>query len=249
MTGPDDQRGAQPGPPPPPDPNTRLSSGYAAPPAEPGRERDPRAAASLALGIAGLCLFFVGLPPFLLGFGAIVTGAASLLHLRRHPELYGVSIAAAGIVTGILAIFLAAVFIAASDDEERQRFDAITIPYAQLNLGDCHQRPVNLERKIEVRPCAQEHDRQAVGAVEHEASVGAPYPGETVLAGIADERCRAPFTRFVDAPAERDALVADHLVPTEVLWDNGSRHVVCAVARADGARLVGSVNDNSPNLP
>jgi len=153
--------------------------------------------------------------------------------------------AVTGMATGALAIFLAVVLLAAAGDDDGESFRPITVPYAQLNLGDCYQRPVTLEGEIEVRSCGRAHDRQAVGAVEHPAAPDASYPGETTLGQFAGERCRESFTRFVDAPDEQARLVADNLVPDHRSWASGSRHVVCAVRRDDGERLIGSVTDDS----
>ncbi|MEN3314614.1 MAG: hypothetical protein V7605_848 [Acidimicrobiaceae bacterium] len=212
------------------------------------RDWEPRAVAALAMGGAGLLLFLVVLPAFLLGVSALVAGASALLRLRGTPDRPGRVMAGAGMAAGVLSMVLATVFVAVAT-HSHHGFRPITLPYAQLGLGDCYQRPARLDREVEVVSCGRAHDRQAVAAVDHPAPAGARYPGRTALQQFADEHCGQAYARFVDTPAEQVGLVASDLLPTEGVWRHGSRHVVCAVARPDGRRITGSVTDNTTDLP
>lgn len=225
-------------PPPPP------VVGYPPPSPTPSPTAEPLAVAALVLGIASLPLFFLA---FLVGFSAVVVGTAALLRLRRRPDRSGRAMACIGIATGLLSIPVGVAIVAAMDHP--RPFERITVPYARLNLGDCYQRPLRLDRDVEVVSCEQEHDRQALGAFEHPTPLGVGYPGEADLVAFADAHCRPAFTRFVDLPAEQAGLVVANQVPTPLAWEGGSRHVVCAVARRDGRRITGSVTDDSVQLP
>jgi len=154
-----------------------------------------------------------------------------------------------GMAAGVLSMVLAIVFVAVATHSHHDFLRPITLPYAQLGLGDCYQRPALLDREVEVVACSRAHDRQAIAAVDHPAPAGARYPGSAALQQFADEHCRQAYARFVDTPAEKIGLVAGDLLPTEEVWRHGSRHVVCAVARPDGRRITGSVTDNSTDLP
>lgn len=157
--------------------------------------------------------------------------------------------AGVGMAAGLLSMALAVGFLAVAIHGHRRFPRPITLPYARLGLGDCYQRPLRLDREVEVVACGLAHDRQAVGAVDAPEPAGARYPGPAALQQFAEERCHPAFARFVNLPAEQVGLVADDLVPTEDVWRHGSRHVVCAVARPDGRRMTGSVTDNTTDLP
>jgi len=201
------------------------------------------------MGGAALLLFLTLLPAFLLGISALVAGASALLRLRSRPDRPGRLMAGVGMATGLLSMVLAIVFLAAATRDHRRFGRPITLPYARLGLGDCYQRPLRLDREVEVVACGLAHDRQAVGAIDDPDPAGARYPGPDALQKFAEEHCRQAFARFVDLPGEQIGLVAADLVPTEDVWRRGSRHVVCAVARPDGRRIAGSVTDNSTDLP
>ncbi len=204
--------------------------------------------AALVAGVAALVLFFLAVASVPLAFGATVTGITALWRLRAQPGRSGRAMAAIGIASGFVGVILAVAFIVLLPDD-KLHFEALTVPYARLNLGDCYQRPLRLDRAVEVVSCGQEHDRQAIGAVEHPAPAGAHYPGDAALEAFAAEQCRAASTRYVDLPDEQAGLVAANQVPTAVIWADGSRHVVCAVERRDGSPLTGSVTDNSALFP
>ncbi|WP_433272060.1 septum formation family protein [Actinosynnema sp. CS-041913] len=105
--------------------------------------------------------------------------------------------------------------------------------------GDCFTRPspdAPIPR-VELAPCGQPHDAQAIGAFTAPAG---DWPGTSGFTADAEVRCREIAERNVDAQALQETDRLGHLAPDRASWNGGFRNVACVVY-TDRPRWTGSV--------
>lgn len=238
---PDDAAGPPPAPPPPPPPPPPGwgPPSYAAPP---GRGIDGMAIAALVLGIASLMFFFLVVPAIL----AIVFGAVSRRNIKTNPNKTGGGMATAGLVLGIISLVLTAIVFTVAAFDSDDGFDDDGLRYSRVQPGDCYEDPGSIVREVTLQPCSEEHDFEAIAALDHPASDDADYPGRDALRSYADEECTTRFAAYVGLPYEESELRIGYIVPSRDDWEDlDVRRIVCSVSNGDGGPLVGTVRNSA----
>jgi hypothetical protein len=117
------------------------------------------------------------------------------------------------------------------------------VPVPTLTVGDClngiqEGKTVtsSVSRAVD---CATAHDDEIVGSVTHPGA--ASYPRQPALLQYGSAPCVSAFQQYVGVDFERSSLEMLEVVPTDVTWLKGDRHISCVVLTRDGSRLTGSV--------
>jgi putative regulator of septum formation len=87
--------------------------------------------------------------------------------------------------------------------------------------------------------CAVAHDNEIVGSVTHPGA--ASYPGQPALVQYGEAPCLTAFQQYVGVDFQSSGLDMLEVVPTDVTWLKGDRHISCIVLTRDGSRITGSV--------
>ncbi len=118
----------------------------------------------------------------------------------------------------------------------------------ELEVGDCFQDPDNLSEVVDVETveCTEPHDNEVFLVEEQDDG---DFPGNTELQSTAEELCSGgEFEDYVGVPFESTAINAGFLVPSEELWDDGFRDIVC-FAFLGGEELEESVEGAGDEFP
>ena len=119
-----------------------------------------------------------------------------------------------------------------------------------LSPGDCFnpngKKAEGETLFIEVVPCGEPHQGQAVG--EFTIDEDGVFPGDKAVWAIADERCAAEAGKFApDTWALPKGVELLHYTPTRESWSTGDRTVSCAYTK-DSGQFTGSLKAGAESL-
>ena len=108
-----------------------------------------------------------------------------------------------------------------------------------LDAGTCFDTPsaIDVVAVVTVVPCQNPHDEEVFAVFELSTS-RAPSAADAAETGL--DECLARFTPFHGSFEVSDGLDVIVYTPDEQAWRSGDRTATSAVARIDGAPLVGS---------
>ncbi|NYI42704.1 hypothetical protein [Demequina lutea] len=173
---------------------------------------------SLVLSLVGMWL--LGLIFGILGINAANKGRAN----NRAMSIWGVSIGVSWVI-GI--VVLAAIFGFGSGSLFGDR-----VPYTQLAVGDCIQKPpgwddagsdlgaVNVTRVS----CGKHHWGQVYYA---DVLGGATYPGDDAVRTRVEDMCFSDAAAANIVPEHLDQVLVSYIMPTASSWTHDNRHVIC----------------------
>jgi len=109
-----------------------------------------------------------------------------------------------------------------------------------LEVGTCFDDPESFEEVSDVPrvDCPEPHDNEVIALRQLE---GSSFPGDDVVAGLADELCIVAFDGYIGVPYEDSLYEFGWLVPTSASWDAGDREVICFIYDPTFAKITGSV--------
>jgi hypothetical protein len=200
--------------PPPPPPS---SPSEARPPGDRSRALDPKASASLALGLFGLLAAWCGLG-LLLSLPAILLGAASCRDVGRSKgELRGRGLATAGIVCGALgsALFFAWALLVIRRSTTQPHtaiaplIELLPVPASRVPAPFAPREEANWDQGVALRRVGGPLRRQLAAQVD-----AARGKGQTVLVETVAADCEAcdEIDRAMREPTVREALPNIRLV-------------------------------------
>jgi hypothetical protein len=112
-------------------------------------------------------------------------------------------------------------------------------PAVDLPTGTCFDAgppqvgaPLPLDAIVTV-PCTQPHHYEVFATAEHPAARGADYPGAEILYETASDTCIGLFLPALGMDFEHSGYDVASTQPDEESWDDGDRHITCAVVRTD----------------
>jgi hypothetical protein len=110
-----------------------------------------------------------------------------------------------------------------------------------LAPGDCFNvGDTSSVEEVELVPCAELHDYELYGALDHPAGSQDPFPGREEVESYAETECVDRFEPFVGRAYDDSELYILHLTPSEDTWADGDREVLCNLYLQDG-QLEGSM--------
>jgi hypothetical protein len=111
----------------------------------------------------------------------------------------------------------------------------------ELKKGDCFNEPSeDVVSDVPSVPCAEPHDYEIFGVVDHPAGSGEAYPGTADIEAVVNTECAALFEPFVGTPYTDSALFIYYLAPGEDSWADGDREILCALFKSE-EKLEGSM--------
>jgi hypothetical protein len=145
------------------------------------------------------------------------------------------------VVIGCAVLIGIGIFFAATDDDYGYVRD--------LAVGECFDygnakgEVLNQGGASEVlrQPCTVAHDGEIIGDVTLPEG---PYPGYDGVDEVADRACSHDFTNYVGKSTDESELNLDYWTPTESLWNDGDRLVVCEVYGFAGIQLTGTIKNS-----
>jgi hypothetical protein len=130
---------------------------------------------------------------------------------------------------------------ACSDDDESPVVDL-----QPESVGVCLDFPDDVGEQVTELPeveCGVGHTHEIIALVNSESDV---YPGFEALEAEAQGVCLAEFEPYVGINPFDSDLFVSWLVPTLTTWDrDDDRQIVCVVGNANGAELVGTVENSA----
>jgi len=174
-----------------------------------------------------------------------------LVQIKRRGQ-EGKGMAIAGLVIGSLAtigyglIFALAIAFGSSDDdygapEPKPTYSnnqAVTVD--DLAVGECFDDG-DEEDEVVRQPCTVAHDGEIIG---NATLPEGPWPGEDGIEESADRACTPLFTKYVGKSPSSSELEPYFWTPTEDLWNDEDRLVVCASYGPDQEKLTHTVKDS-----
>ena len=117
------------------------------------------------------------------------------------------------------------------------------VDYSQLKVGDCFDSSKSNEvRRVQVKPCSENHDSEIFFLVTHPAGPEDAYPGRDQLVQFAADACLGqPLTEYLGIPLEQSTLKDFEIVPQESIWKDGRRLLVCGIDTGGQGDITGSV--------
>ena len=109
-----------------------------------------------------------------------------------------------------------------------------------LAVGECFDDG-NAEGEVFRMPCTVVHDGEIIGDVTLPEG---PYPGDYGVDEAADRACSHDFTNYVGKSTDESELNLDYWTPTESLWNDGDRLVVCEAYGFAGFQLTGTIKNS-----
>ena len=112
-----------------------------------------------------------------------------------------------------------------------------------LKAGDCFNDPEagspTQVTSLEAVPCDEPHDNEVFHVFQLDDG---DFPGADELKQLGLEGCEPELEGYVGAPAADAGLTIVPVTPTEQSWnDKDDRTVLCALYKADGSELTGSL--------
>jgi uncharacterized protein DUF4190/putative regulator of septum formation len=218
----------------------------------PGTTRGTNGLATAAL-VTGIGGFLVGISAPV----AVGLGIAALVQIRKRQE-GGKGQAIAGLVLGALvtigwAIFFAAMIVFASSEDDyygapppgSHSTPVPTTTYStdptttvdDMVVGECFDEGDDEDEAVR-QPCNQPHDAEIIADVTLPAGA---YPGDSGVKRAAETSCDAEFSRYVGKTVDESELEPGNWWPTEGLWNDNDRVVVCAAYGPDYDQLTETV--------
>ena len=109
-----------------------------------------------------------------------------------------------------------------------------------LAVGECFDYG-NAEGEVLRQPCTVAHDGEIISDVTLPEG---PYPGDYGVDEAADRACSHDFTNYVGKSTDESELNLDYWTPTESLWNDGDRLVVCEAYGFAGFQLTGTIKNS-----
>jgi Septum formation len=109
-----------------------------------------------------------------------------------------------------------------------------------LAVGECFDYGI-AEGEVLRQPCTVAHDGEIVGAVTLPEG---PYPGDYGVDEAAYRACSHDFTNYVGKSPDETELDLDYWTPTESLWNDGDRLVVCEAVGFSGLKVTGTIKNS-----
>ena len=131
-------------------------------------------------------------------------------------------------VIGCAVLIGIGIFFAATDDDYSSPEPVSsystdpTTTVADLAVGECFDDG-NAEGVVR-QPCTVAHDGEIIGVVTLPEG---PYPGDNGVDKAADRACTHDFTKYVGKSLDDSELDLYYWTPTEDLWNDDDRLVVC----------------------
>ncbi|MEU8226982.1 DUF4190 domain-containing protein [Kribbella sp. NPDC048915] len=210
---------------------------------------NPLATAALVTGLGGLVIG-ISAPV------AIGLGIAALVQIKRRGQ-EGRGMAITGLVIGsVLTLLYGAIilFIVAIGSTVDDEYDASgsgstpTMPSSgavitvdELAIGECFDDTGAHEDAVTRQPCTVAHDGEIVGNAH--LAPGA-WPGSDGVDKRADRACSPLFATYVGKSVATTELEPYFWAPTEELWKDDDRLVVCATFGPNEQPLTGSVKNS-----
>lgn len=113
----------------------------------------------------------------------------------------------------------------------------------RMRPGDCFDDPSpgRQLRQVDVTPCAQPHDNEVFGTVEHPAAGDVGFPGHDAIVAHAEQACPAPFAEYVGLAYDQSRFSLFPIVPSAESWAKGDRQIICALYDNEAGKITGSV--------
>ncbi len=222
-------------PPPPPSDNPPTAQPFGVPmyraepfvPYTPPARTHGLAVAALVCGIAGVFLFvlFAVLPMLAFVFGLVSAGAIK----RSSGGLRGLGMARAGWILGALGIVGFGVFAWAVATE---RIDTDIEPATTIAVGDCiatlPPEGTVIDDDLDTVDCAVPHEAEVI-AMGNLNPGSEPFPGDTEVAMLVEERCLDAFATFVGMEYSQSVLEVYYVQPSELGWKIVDGEYTCMV--------------------
>jgi hypothetical protein len=112
--------------------------------------------------------------------------------------------------------------------------DGVLTNVSDLEQGDCINDAQVTDDGANIMPvvnCSVVHDSEIYRLVDMNSDDG--FPGDEVMAGLADDECSGAFEGFVGVPYEQSTLALSYYYPTRNIWIDGNRNVLCIVFSLD----------------
>jgi hypothetical protein len=183
---------------------------------------------------------------------AIALGIAALVQIKRRQQ-EGKGMAIAGLVIGSLVtvgytllIVLAIVFGSSGDEDYgapapvSSYSSGPTVTVDDLAVGECFDDG-DEEWEVVRQPCTVAHDGEIIADV---TLPDGPWPGEDGIDRAADRACTSPFTNYIGKSPAASELELFYWTPTEDLWSDEDRLVVCAAYGPDGDQLTSTIKNS-----
>jgi hypothetical protein len=122
-------------------------------------------------------------------------------------------------------------------DADAQR---VSTTVDDLAVGECFDDG-NAEDEVIRQPCTVAHDGEIIGVV---TLPGGPYPGDNGVDKAADRACTHDFTKYVGKSFDDSELDLYYWTPTEHLWNDDDRLVVCAAYGPSRDKLTGTIKNS-----
>jgi hypothetical protein len=190
-------------------------------------------------GIAGLVLFWVGVPSIV----ALVLGLVAWTKARHAPSPGdGRGRALAGWIMGLIGVvgFVALIVAAVATDG----LDDGTVSIFELHRGQCvdlDDGDSDLITGLPARDCDEPHDGE-VFLIRPMTVSGDEFPGRSALDKKAEEVCSGDaFEEYVGLAYDESELSITYVTPSEDSWTMGDRDVVCVATSSDGSKLTDTV--------
>lgn len=98
---------------------------------------------------------------------------------------------------------------------------------------------------VDLVDCAQPHESELIASFEYTGDSTGTYPGDSELAGYAEDECLERFTAYVGVTYYASSLELTYLHPTSASWVFGDRSMQCVVHPPVGQdRMTGTVRDS-----
>jgi hypothetical protein len=242
----------------PPPPSLPLPAAGPAVEVAPPRAANPIATAAFVVGIVALLtgILFVTAPfGALLAILALVLGGVGITKARRTNGP-GIGLSIAGMVTGLLGLIAASVWLALgivgnSTEDPRPLVEQIQSAAAEfrggtirpvdgLSVGQCFTQLLGGPdlRRVRLIDCSQRHRYEVFAVLRIDAGTGVGYPGVKELRRTADSTCKSePYTAFVGAHFYASPLEVTSIFPSPDTWTEGDREIVCVISDPDPAGL------------
>ncbi|MGC0368776.1 septum formation family protein [Microbacterium sp. SLBN-111] len=213
---------------------------YGAPAPVPGAEQRTNTVAIVAIVLG-----------FAVPIGGIIAGAVALAQVKRTGEK-GRGLAIGGIVAGAVLTFLTIVAVVAlvvfaalgaarsssaggsSDPFDGPGEAASAAPsdpgadeFLPLPVGSClDDVPSGFITDKNLLDCASPHTYEVFGSFD---VADGDYPGEAAFESQAFDTCKGKFTDFVGIAYDDSVLNYSYIYPTEPMWAQGDREIICLI--------------------
>jgi hypothetical protein len=99
----------------------------------------------------------------------------------------------------------------------------------------------NAEDEVVRQPCPVAYDGEIISVVTLPEG---PYPGDNRVDKAADRACTRDFTKYVGKSFDDSDLDLYYWTPSEHLWNDDDRPVVCAAYGYAHAKLTGTIKNS-----